>query len=246
MTNLITEMNWVDFKSRLERTKTVIIPSGAIEVYGPHLPLSADCIAAEAIALKVADKVDAIISPSLNIGESLALRGFPGTFTYSRETYFLCMKELFKSLIDYGFKNFMFITGHAGNVDTINYLVRYFQQEYDIKCGQIDWWRFANVNGTDIFELKGHMAHGHASECGTSVMMYLRPDLVKTDRITTVEPKTDSYEKYTDFIRYTKFEEKTEIGQIGNADIASKEKGEAIINKCVDRVVEYMKYEFKI
>lgn len=246
MTNFISEMNWIDFKTRIERTKTVIIPSGAIEVYGPHLPLSADCIAAEAIAKQVAEKIDAVISPTLSIGESIALSGFPGTFTYSRETFFSCMKELFKQLIDYGFENFMFITGHAGNVDTINYLVRYFEKTYDIKCGQVDWWRFTNTNGSEVFDLKGYMAHGHASECGTSVMLYLRPDLVNMDRILNVNPKSDYYEKYTDFIRYTKFEEKTEIGMIGDATIASREKGEQIVTKCVDRIVEYMEYEFKL
>lgn len=246
MTNLIPEMNWIDFKSRLERTKTVIIPSGAIEVYGPHLPLAADCIAAEGIAKRVAEKIDAVIAPTLTIGESISLQGFPGTFSFSRETYFLMMKELFKQLIDYGFENFIFITGHAGNVDTINYLVRHFRKTYDINCGQVDWWRFTNANGGEIFDETGYMAHGHASECGTSVMMYLRPDLVNLDRILKVTPTGDSFEKYTDFIRYTKFEEKTEIGMIGDATIATKEKGELIVNKCVDRIVEYMKYEFKL
>lgn len=246
MTNLITEMNWVDFKKRIERTKTVIIPNGAVEVYGPHLPLSTDCIAAEAISLKVAEQVDSLIAPLINIGESLALAGFPGTFTYTRETYFKVMDEMFKQLIDYGFKNFMFISGHGGNVDTINYLVRHYSKTHDIKCGQIDWWRFTNANGSNIFDLKGYMAHGHASECGTSVMLYLRPDLVDLDRLLNVKPKSDYYEHYTDFIRYTKFEEKTDIGMIGDATLATKEKGEAIVNHCVNKIVDYMKYEFQI
>lgn len=246
MTNLIAEMNWVDFSERLKRTKTVIIPNGAVEVYGPHLPLSADCIAAEAIASRVAERVDAMIAPTISIGESIALSGFPGTFTFSRETYFSCMKELFKSLIDYGFENFMFISGHAGNVDTINYLVRYFQKEHDINCGQVDWWRFTNMNGDDVFDLKGYMAHGHASECGTSVMLYLRPDLVKKEAIQKVEPTTDYFEKFFDFIRYSKFEDKTHNGIIGDATIATREKGEKIVNKCVDRIVEFMEYEFKL
>lgn len=239
-------MNWVDFKDRLERTKTVIIPTGAVEVYGPHLPLSADCIAADAIATRVAEKVDAVISPLINIGESLALAGFPGTFTYSRETYYKIMDELFTQLIDYGFKNFMFITGHGGNVDTINHLVRLNREKYDIKCGQVDWWRFTNVNGDGVFDHSGYMAHGHASECGTSVMLYLCPELVKTDRLVNHQPDSDFYTLYKDFIRYTKFEEKTDSGVVGDATVGTREKGEAIINKCVDRIAEYMKFEFGI
>ena len=46
----IRDMSWVEFDERRKQTKTVIIPSGACEIYGPHLPMGSDCFAAEAVA----------------------------------------------------------------------------------------------------------------------------------------------------------------------------------------------------
>lgn len=244
MSYRIDEMSFKEFDRRRNETDTVIIPTGAVEVYGPHLPMGADCIAAAAISERVAEKTGALIAPLLPIGESSSLTCFPGTFTLKRETFQTVLDEIFLTLIHYGFKNFLFVTGHAGNVDAISYYARKYQTEYRIKCGQIDWWRFANTNGTDIFELSGYMAHGHASECGTSVMMYLRPDLVMSHEAVRTEPEGDAYTAFTDVIRYVPFDAKTKNGIIGDATLGTAEKGRQIVEKSVERIVQYMEYEF--
>lgn len=240
----ISEMSWTEFQRRRNETDTVLIPTGAVEVYGPHLPMGADCIAAMAVAERVAERTGALIAPMFPLGESSALTGFPGTFTLKKETFQAVINELFLQLIHYGFKKFLFITGHAGNVDAISYYSRQYQKEYGITCGQVDWWRFTNVNGKEIFELSGYMAHGHASECGTSVMRYLCPELVHMEEANRVEPTSNAYTDYTDFIRYIPFEAKTANAIIGDATLGSEEKGEKIVKKCVDRIAEYMADEF--
>jgi len=101
-------------------------------------------------------------------------------------------------------------------------------------------------NGNDIFELKGYMAHGHASECGTSVMLYLRPDLVDMSKARKVEPSTDVYQVYTDVIRYIPFSRRTPNGTIGDATIGTAEKGRALLEKSVGRIADYMVHEFGI
>ncbi|MGB4440385.1 MAG: creatininase family protein [Sedimentibacter sp.] len=70
-------------------------------------------------------------------------------------------------------------------------LCKKFQRESGVKCAQIDWWRFAAANSDDILQYKGQMAHGHASECGTSVMFCLRPDLVDMEKAEKVPPKSE-------------------------------------------------------
>lgn len=244
MTNRMDEMSWTEFDRRRKETDTIIVPTGAVEIYGPHLPMGADGIAAMAVSERVAARTGALVAPLLPIGESSSLTCYPGTLTLKRETFQTVIEEIFLQLINYGFKNFLFITGHASNVDPISYYCRKYQKEYGIKCGQVDWWRFTNANGSEIFELKGYMAHGHASECGTSVMLYLRPELVHMEDAKRVEPTGDAYTKYTDFVRYVPFDAKTPNAIIGDATIASVEKGEKIVNHCVDRIVEYMKFEF--
>lgn len=244
MTYKIQEMNWPEFDDRRKETKTVIIPTGAVEIYGPHLPMGSDTIVAEALALRIAEKTKAMVAPTIGMGDSSMLMDFPGTLTLRKSTYEAAMDDLCTCLIGYGFKNLMFINGHSGNVDMINYLARRYQKDHGVRCGQIDWWRFAAANGNDIFELKGYMAHGHASECGTSVLLYLRPDLVDMAKATRIEPTSDAYQVYTDVIRYLPFSSKTPNGTIGDATIATAEKGKALVEKCVDRVAAYMSHEF--
>lgn len=246
MTYRMDEMSWSEFDQRRKETDTIIVPTGAVEIYGPHLPMGADGIAAMAVAERVAEKTGALIAPLLPLGESSSLTCFPGTLTISRETLQTVINEVFLQLINYGFKNFLFITGHAGNVDPINYYARKYQTQYNIRCGQVDWWRFTNANGSDIFELKGHMAHGHASECGTSVMLYLRPDLVHMERADRVEPDQSYYTEFADFIRYVPFEAKTSNAIVGDATLGTAEKGKQIVDRCVERIVEYMRFEFKL
>ena len=238
------QMSWSEFDQRRKETDTIIVPTGACEIYGPHLPMGADAIAAMAISERVAERTGALIAPMIPIGESNSLTCYPGTITFSKSTFELIIKELFENLVKYGFKHFLFVTGHAGNVDAISYYARQFQTKYDIKCGQIDWWRFTNTNGGDVFELSGYMAHGHASECGTSVMLYLCPELVHMERAQRIEPPKELYTDFSDVIRYVPFDKKTPNAIVGDATIGTREKGEKIVNKCVDRIVEYMNFEF--
>jgi creatinine amidohydrolase len=238
------EMSWTEFERRKKETDTVIVPTGAVEVYGPHLPMGTDCVAADGISRLVAERTGALIAPTIELGESTGLIGFPGTMTLSKETFHQTIDGLFTELIRHGFKNYLFITGHAGNVDSISYLCRKYQREKGILCGQVDWWRFANANSGDIFEMQGHMAHGHASECGTSVMLYLRPDLVRMEDAARVEPAPDHI-RYPDIVRYVPLESKTSSGIVGDATLGSTEKGRKIVEKCVDRIVEYMNFEFR-
>ncbi len=170
---------------------------------------------------------------------------YPGTLTLRRSTYEALLDDLCTGLIGYGCKNLLFINGHSGNVNMINSLARSYQKQHGVTCGQIDWWRFANANGEGIFVEKGYMAHGHASECGTSVMLHLRPDLVDMSKATRIEPTSDAFKVFTDIIRYIPIGEKTPNGTIGDATIASAEKGKALVEKSVERIVAYMKHEFK-
>lgn len=242
-TKWMKEMTSAELAEAVKTCDTVIIPGGAIEVYGPQLPLGSDSIVSKAICELVAEKTNAIIGPFIEVGESAALYQFPGTIKIMPETYSLMMRDIMDSLIHWGFKNFMFINMHAGNVPIISQLCREAQRAHGIKAAQIDWWRFVQPNSTDICELKGWRAHGHASECGTSVMLYLHPEYVEMENLTNIEQDAFLY-KYPDIVTYDEFATRTPNGTLGDATIASREKGEQIVTRCVDRIADYMKEKF--
>ena len=127
-----------------------------------------------------------------------SLYQFPGTIKIMPDTYYRVMEDIIDSLAHWGFKNFMFINMHAGNVPIISQLAREKQRQYGIKCNQVDWWRFIQPNSTDICENKGWRAHGHASESGTSVMLHLHPEYVEMDKLYNVEQDPSLY-KWPDF-----------------------------------------------
>ena len=83
-TNWLKEMSWTEFDERRKNCDTVIIPGGAIEVYGPHMPLGSDSIVSAAICELVAQKVNAVIGPMIEVGESASLYQFPGTQDHAR------------------------------------------------------------------------------------------------------------------------------------------------------------------
>lgn len=242
MTNYIRKMSGKQYMKRLKENPTVIIPTGACEIYGPQLPMGTDLIAAKRIAELVAEKTGAMIAPTIEAGESSALEAFPCTFPMPRKILEDYLDFLVGKLIRDGVKNFVFITGHAGNVDTVSYIGKKYLAKNDVKLVQIDWWRFTNANGSDIFQYSGQMAHGHASECGTSVMLYLFPELVDLDELTRIEPKPS--DGFGDFIGFARFTDKTPNGTIGDATAATREKGEKIVTRCVDRIVSYMEQKF--
>ena len=237
MTNKIREMSWVEFDKRVKSGALCIVPTGAVEVYGPQCPLGTDTLTAEAMADMVAAKVNAVIAPTIDIGESSGLMSFPGTLTVSMDNYEHYMENVIQVLINRGFKNILFINGHAGNTSIINYLARKYQREAGVKCAQVDVWKFVEQLGDDVFEYSGRMAHGHAAESNTSIMLYLHPDLVDMSLAQRVDPVADPF---GDIIKYREFNTATPIGVVGDPTVATAEKGEKIMKKCADRIVEFI------
>ena len=203
------------------------------------MPMGTDHIVAKRIAELVAERVDALIAPTIEAGESSALGAFDCTFAMPRKILEDFLDFVVGKLIGDGVKKILFLTGHAGNVDTAAYIGKKYLMQYpDLKLVQVDWWRFANANSGDALDFTGQMAHGHASECGTSVMLYLFPELVDKGEKTRVEPLPAT--GFSDFLPLVPFTNKTDNGTIGDATVASKEKGEIVVNNCVNRIVEYL------
>jgi creatinine amidohydrolase len=236
-TNALKEMSWTTFVERKKETNLVIIPSGAFEVYGHHLPLGSDTLVAVKLAELVAERVNAIIGPTFEVGDSTALYDFPGTITIKPESFKAYMMDTVLSLQKWGFKDFLFINSHMGNVPMVNQISLYIQEDEQSRCSQIDFWRFLKQHDAGIIET-GESAHGHASEAGTSVMLYLYPELTDTSK--WVHEPIKIVDDFADIIKYPKFNTLTNSGTIGNATMGTREKGEALVQRSVDRIVQFL------
>ena len=237
-TNFLKEMSWKAFVERKKSTDLVIIPTGAFEVYGPHLPLGSDTLVSVKLAELIAQNVNAIIGPTLEVGDSSMLDEFPGTVTIKPESFKEYLTDIVNSMMKWGFKDFLFITGHAANVHITSQISYSIRRNEGIRCAQVDVWRFFKAQDKGILE-SGDAAHSHASEAGTSVMLYLYPQLVDMDKIAD-EPR-EKKDEFPDILNQSvKMSSYSKSGVVGYPTRGTKEKGEQLINCSVDRILDFL------
>jgi creatinine amidohydrolase len=230
---------WVDFDALRQETDLVIIPTGAVEVYGQHLPAGTDTIVVTHIARLVGERLNAPVLPTLPVGFSRSLGDFPGTLNISTPTLMAYVQETAESVIAWGFKRVLFINSHRGNVGPIGEVAMELQETFDVRCAQVFWWDYVAGLVKDIVDSGPH-AMGHAAEIGTSVMLHLQPDLVVRDRI---EDQTPKPLPFTDVIQYKGMHHRSDTGVVGNPAVGTAEKGAEMVKRGVDRIVEFVESE---
>ena len=119
----------------------MIIPLGALEQHGPHLPISTDQVIAEALALRAATEVGACaVGPCVPIGVSNHHLGFAGTTTLSAPVMASIQVEIVTSLLANGFRNAYLVTGHAGNCASMAEAVRRLNERFGNHVVAFDDW----------------------------------------------------------------------------------------------------------
>ena len=101
------------FERRLATNPLVILPIGALEAHGPHLPLGADQIQAEATALALADRVDGLVAPTVAYGSAPGARRFPGTVSLSMAELETHVAGILGELARSGVRRILVLSGHA-------------------------------------------------------------------------------------------------------------------------------------
>lgn len=235
----LLEMNMTDFQTEFKEPKTVIIPAGACEVWGPHLPLGADAIMAEEIANRLAERMGWIVGPTLPVGDSTMVWG-PGTITVRPESFKMYLEDICECLVKHGAGRFCFVSPHVANMPIISQVAWKLKLEHDVDCCIFDWWRIVQPVAREkkILDNDGVMAHGHASEAGTSCFLYTRPDLVKTDRLQKITPAITN--DFPEFQQFTPFACYGDQYMLGDATCASVEKGKDLVEATLDRMVEFL------
>lgn len=143
----------------------LVIPLGATEQHGPHLPLSTDSDIASAVCLRVAaERRDVLIAPAVPYGASGEHAGFAGTLSIGQAALEFLVVELCRSATD-TFSRIVLVNGHGGNVEALRRAVALLRSESrDVR----------------LFS-PGYGGDPHAGRTETSIQLALRPDLVRTE-----------------------------------------------------------------
>lgn len=181
----LEEMTWRDVRARIDSgCRTVILPLGATEQHGPHLPLCVDNEIAGRLALAVAERLgDCLVAPVLPIGCSAHHLAFAGSMSLGPETLAQVVTECCDTLGRHGFERVLVISGHAGNVPAMKRALEKLAEPargYAVDAF-VDWGRYREpIYGVGATAgLTPRLMGSHAGHYETSLMLRMRPELVR-------------------------------------------------------------------
>ena len=213
-------------------THRVVFACGATEQHGPHLPLAVDALIGDALAEAVARKLgDTLVAPTLRIGCSRHHMAFPGSFTLREETFRAVVRDQVESLRAHGFERIGIIPSHGGNFAPLAALAPELGvAAYTDLAGMIEAWEEIVVGAGGP---PGHVG-GHADIAESSMVLALRPELVRSERAAagyTGDPKA-----VLDTIFDSGFKAVTENGVLGDPAGMSPELGRALLDGMATRI----------
>ena len=174
-----------DFDRIVPERTVALLPVGAVEQHGPHLPLATDSLIAEGIVERAMEVVPADVTvltlPTQMIGDSLEHTDFLGTLSHRAETLIANWVEIGASVADSGVEKMMIFNAHGGQPQVVDIVAQRLRAELDMVVGRASYFTFGCPDGMiDNDEL----AFGiHGGELETSVMLHLHPDLVRQDAL---------------------------------------------------------------
>ncbi|MCA1035911.1 MULTISPECIES: creatininase family protein [Bacillus] len=225
--------NSFEVKEKIKAAKTAILPIGAVEAHGPHLPLGTDNVLAERLAERVAEKTGAYILPTLPYGQVWSLKNFPGSINVSNESLISLIADIGRSLYEQGFRVFAVINGHLGNAVALKEAARKLYSEIpNLKVLYLFYPGVKEVTESVRETPSAHSSYFHACEIETSYMLYLAEEYVDMSKAINDVPVIPLSADATP----TPWEEFTSSAVLGNAKLATKEKGEIIIHKAIENM----------
>lgn len=250
-TRLISQMTWEDYRSEIE-DGILVLPVGATEQHAKHLPLGVDSIITENIALSLADRIGALVAPTLTYGyKSQPSSGggplFPGTIDLNGATFTNLVHDILMELLDDGWQKIVVLNGHFENeaflVEAADLVLRNQESPFP-KVLITSWW--SNISSElvpkifDEVEFAGWELE-HAAIVETSVMMYFAPDLVHEDRF--LEEGLEKIPTYHCFPPSRTLLPAS--GCLHTARSSSDEKGRLIVENVVENIEAFSLKEFK-
>ena len=173
-------------RSGLAAQTVAILPVGAVEQHGPHLPLKVDTALVEgvvdaALPLMAAD-VPVLVLPTQAIGLSLEHEDYAGTLSLSPATLLAVWTELGGCVARAGVKKLLIFNAHGGNVSSMDIVARQLRMQCGLLVYHSSWFNLPQPAGVnEAFSAHEHRFGVHGGETETSMMLHLAPELVRME-----------------------------------------------------------------
>lgn len=234
----LAEMNQAQARELLPGA-TVILPIGATEVHGNHLPVGTDSFLAQGVAQKVAQKMEhdqCIVLPCVNYGQVWSLRATPGTVDIPDDVLVPFLTHIAMSMYRAGAARFVFLNAHVGNCPAVKAAMRQVYAQCDMKVYSFTYPGAEAAIARVCTSRRPHKAYFHACEIETSYMLYLCPDKVDMSKAISQYPVFPPDFDVTPW----PWTDIMDTAVMGDATVATAEKGQVIIDEVVDNIIKLL------
>ncbi len=225
-----------------------VLPIGATEQHGPHLPTGVDAMVvtyiAESACQAAGEVTSVVVAPTLPFGNSHYHLEYGAALSLTPETLLHVLNDILFSAAQSGFCKIFILNGHGGNDEVIRLAVREVVRRYEVTAAAVSYWTIAESALTDAGLISSDWpVPGHAGRFETSLMMALRYDLIKQLPVANAEHRRG----FVDYFRGAFYQEPhTQVGVNGYTDDANGandeygEKALSIITRAVNNYIQGM------
>ena len=239
-----------EVNKRIDDGALVVIPIGATEQHGEHLPVNCDAFIAgtyaqRAAALATKRGVNVLVTPTMPFGFSHHHLAFGGTISLRSRTLYAVLKDIMESLISGGVKRILFVNAHGGNNPAIAMAVNDVKRDYpEVVLAFCHAAAFGREMGKEIFP--GTLGSCHACEFETSAYLAfdeaaVRKNCIKSELPEPRIPKESLGGVTSEGVNMPfLMDQRTQCGVIGDATKASREKGELLTTTITEGIARTM------
>lgn len=252
-----TSHRWADLSSQdlmsLDATRTVaVLPLGATEQHGPHLPLSVDTVLVEGViqaALEHLSSDDPVwVLPTQTVGLSTEHTAFPGTLTLSPQTVIQQWCDIGASVARSGVKKMVLFNAHGGHVGLMDVVARELRAQHGLLVYSSSWYQLPlDETVLALFSPQEHRFGIHAGDIETSMMLALAPELVRMDLAHNFASTAQTRAEHYPLLGNGKsaklgwhMQDYNPQGAVGNASAATAEKGHALLTTAGEQLAKLL------
>jgi creatinine amidohydrolase len=249
------KLTWPEINEAIGMQKICIVPCGAVEQHGDHLPLDVDLMCPGGIARGVGQKLPGkvLVLPTICYGYTGHVMDFPGTINTHWETFIKQVLDVTKSLAFHGFKKIILLNGHGSNMPNLDLAARRTNLETDAECILIAWWHLLTIDKEFLPSWRESKFPGgcaHACELETSLYLYLDEEGVRKDKIKDHIATTNDGNPYiwVDLLsagpaQLTSWTSTySPRGVMGQPQLATREKGERVYREAVKQLSNLVEF----
>jgi creatinine amidohydrolase len=244
-------LTWAEINQAAALKKMVVLPIGAVQQHGPHLPVDTDELIVTALALSAAEQRRArvLVAPAIPYSYSLESMDFPGTVSVAAHTLMDYCVAVVKGFAYHGFDHILLLNGFAPNDNLVELVGRQINLETDALCGSVTWTTLLRIDPAfnPTWRESAFPGASHADELETSLYLAIDAAAVAMDRaedcVATQQPDAQAQFVYEDHFgagaiyvpRWSS--ERSPNGVMGEPTKASADKGRRIFEEAVRNLV---------